>query len=298
MKKTKICIIGAGEIGKAIGSLFPKNSVVYWDSNQTKVKYGSLESSIAGAEIVFLCIPSWAATEVLGNIKKLVSKNTFVISLAKGLVKPQGASMDEMLSKNFSKNQFGILAGPMIAEEIMKQIPTFGILATTNKQIHKKLSQLIVSKSFSLQYTTDVRGAAMGGVIKNVYAVALGMADCLNLGYNTKAWLFTQMMKEMRLASKLFGGKIETFLGLAGLGDLIATGSSTDSRHFFVGHELIKYGKCSLNNEGLNSLPSLWKKVQKQKTEFPIINLIHKIVEGKANSKKTFLAYIGNGKTI
>ncbi len=295
MKQLKIGIIGAGEIGQAIGSLFPKKSVHFWDRDLTKIKNESLESVVADADLIFLCVPSWAVKEVLPKLQPLVSKNTVgIISLAKGVAKPTGMTMDEILAKYFSTTKFGVLAGPMLAEEIMKKSPTMGVLASRNINIYKTFKKLSKAEFFTLHYSSDVRGAALAGVIKNVYAVALGMADCLELGHNTRAWLFTQMMKEMQMAAKVIGGKSETFLGLAGLGDLVATGSSTDSRHFTVGRELIKYGKCSLSNEGLNSLPVIWRKIARKKTDFPIIEMLHKIVSGKSNAKKTFLAYINN----
>lgn len=295
MKQPKIGIIGAGEIGQAIGSLFPKQLVHFWDRDLKKVKNGSMEDVVKDADLIFLCVPSWAVKEVLPKLKPMVSKNTVgIISLAKGVAKPTGMTMDEILSKYFDKNRFGILAGPMLAEEIMKKGQTMGVLATKNPRIYKTFKRLAKTNFFTLHYSTDVQGAALAGVIKNVYAVALGMADCLGLGHNTRAWLFTQMMKEMQMAAKVIGGKTETFLGLAGLGDLVATGSSSDSRHFTVGRELIKYGKCTLSNEGLNSLPVIWKKVARKKADFPVIEMLHKIVAGKSNAKKTFLAYINN----
>lgn len=294
----QITIIGTGEIGQAVGSLFPAKSVFFRDINPKKViNQKSLELLIPNSDIVFLCVPSWSVRKTLKTIKPFLKKQ-FIISLAKGFEVESGSSMDIVLSEFLAKNNFGILGGPTLAEEIMKKLPTVGVLATANKQAFGQISDSIIAKFFHLDFTNDVRGVAVGGVLKNVYSVVLGMADCLKLGYNTRAWLITQIVNEMRLAAKTLGGKTETFLGLAGLGDLIATGSSTDSLHFLTGHKLIKYGKYSLNNEGLISLPVVWQKICKKKSDFPIMNMLYKIVEKKSNAKKIFLEYINYEKRV
>ncbi len=291
----KIAIIGGGEIGQAIVTLFPKNIVHIWDRDKTQYNRNTMEETVANADLVFLCIPSWAIIEVVPKLAKLVSNKTYVVSLAKGVCKPKGYTTAEFLGLHFKANQIGVLAGPMLAEEIMAKQPTIGILGCSNRKLYEQLKQTISAKFFQLQHTTDIAGASLAGVVKNVYAIALGMAECIKVGHNTRAWLITHMVEEMRSLPKALGGKTETYVGLAGLGDLIATGSSTDSTHFSTGQELITHGSCSLNSEGMNSIDMVWRRLSKHKAHFPIIGLLHRIANNKKTAKKLFVQYINHG---
>ena len=295
MKSIKITIIGAGQIGTAVGSLFAKNQVRFWDKNPLRMKKQlSLESLIPDSDLIFLCLPSWAIREVLEKIKPLLNKKAFVVSLAKGLEGKHGKNMDVLLAEYLPRNRFGLLCGPMIAEEIMKKFPTIGVMATRNRQCFQLVSHALAANFFHLYYTSDVRGAANAGTLKNIYAISLGMADCLELGHNVKGWMITQIINEMTLITKTLGGKVETVLGLCGLGDLIATGFSTDSLHFQVGHDLIKFGKCSLESEGLIAIGSFWQKIKPRYFNLPILKTLYQIIKQKSDPKITFLKLIEN----
>lgn len=287
--QTKVLIVGGGEIGRAINTLLKDKrgiSTRIWDKSP-KLCTGSKDLAVAAEDIdfVFLCIPSHAIDDVALQIKKLCPRKALVISLTKGLERKNGKLTSEVLRKALGRNHIALLAGPMLAEEIESGLPTKAVLAG-NKRVFDKVQELFARTRLSLEYSSDINGVAAAGVLKNIYSLGLGMADALELGANARGVLFTMAVREAQALVVKLGGKKETLLSLAGIGDLEATSNSPHSENRTAGQRLIHGRKQRLVSEGTMSLPILLKRIGKSK-EYPLLAAIATVVAGKKNPRQT-----------
>jgi glycerol-3-phosphate dehydrogenase (NAD(P)+) len=281
-----ILIIGAGEIGSALGKILEKkHKVKYWDKNPKKIKTikapKNLADLISWSEIIFLCVPAFAVQDVLKNIFKFNIKNKFLICVSKGINPKTNQRMDEVLKK-FSEN-FGLLYGPMIAEELNQNLKGFGILASKNKKV-LDLKNIFLGTQIKIETSTDLVGVALSGILKNIYAIGLGMIDALALGKNFKGFFITKAIEELSMIIRFFKGQKETAYLSSGLGDLIATGSSKNSANYMVGFEIGKK-KLIHPSEGLRSLEGFYKLIQSKKIKAKILETIYQIVKNKKDPK-------------
>ncbi len=286
-----VTVIGAGEIGRAMAKILQKKKelkIYHW--NRTPLpNQKPLPETIPLSNFLFLCIPSWAVKETLGKINAHLGQKTIVISLAKGIEKGSLKTMNELLTELLAKKQrFSLLAGPMIAEELDKGLPGFGIIASDDELTFQNINPLFTRTNLNLNYTDDVRGVALGGVLKNIYAISLGIAKGLDWGKNAQGWLVAKILDEMLIIAEKLQAKKKTMLGLAGLGDLIATGFSPHSRNQAMGRELAKNGKPSLQGEGVVSLPSLLLLLKGKTDKLPILEALNKIIIENKKAKEIF----------
>lgn len=288
--KRNVLIIGGGEIGIAIYKLISKKKdlrVVIWDRRKKKSTTRlSLEELLPKSDFIFFCIPSWAVPEVLIKIHKLIGKQTVLVVLSKGMLK-SGVTLDVFLS-GFS-SQYAFLGGPMLAEELLAGKAGFGILGSPNIKIFQKVARLFEKSALQLEYSDDVKGIVLSGILKNIYAIALGIADGMKMGCNFKGWLTKTILEEMREIVAMLGGQEKTVYTTAGLGDLVATGFSSYSTNFMVGRKLAASSKTTINSEGVRSalvLQSILQKRRKSK-KFLIFWSVVRIVKGR-NAKEVF----------
>lgn len=176
---------------------------------------------------------------------------TAVLSCAKGIERSTGERMSEILREVFPRNPVGILTGPNHAEEIARDLVTCAVVASTDAALARELQELFTLPHFRVYTSDDVAGVELGGAVKNVYAIAAGMAHGLGLGDNAVAALVTRALAEMTRLGVALGGRTETFSGLSGVGDLIVTCFSEHSRNHRVGLAL---GKGSTLEEAVNAL--------------------------------------------
>lgn len=285
-----VAIIGMGEIGSALYQVLTdkKNVTVRgWDKNASKVpNQGTLEDAVKNSEVIFLCVPSWTLRGALISIASLVQEGTGVVCLSKGIERETCKTTDELLREFLPGKDIGVLGGPMIAEEIVAKHHAAGVLGTTSSTLRKAVKQLFRKTTVHIATTTDIRGVALCGVLKNAYAVILGMGEGMNLGQNAKGAFMAGIIGEMQRGVKLLGGKQRTVLGLAGLGDLFATGTSPHSRNHAVGVALANNVDGELASEGLMSLHCLENIFAGQEASCPLlfflINLKRKRVEASA----------------
>jgi len=290
----KTVIIGAGEIGQALNYLLTKGArtkTFFWDKDPSKVpNQEPLEELMPKADLVFLGIPSQAVNSALQGIKPLLSEKAAIISLSKGIEEDSLKTMDEVLESGLSpETAYGLLSGPMIAEEILNGKNAAAILATSHKRLFTKVRKLL-PEYFKLAYSRDKKGVALAGVLKNIFSVGLGIADGLELGANFKGWYVEEACSEMMMINSLLGGKKETILGLAGIGDFIATGFSKNSKNFEAGFICAKENKCRIESEGVRSLPSLMRKLGT--SEFQILNGLETIVSNNKKASEVFQGFI------
>lgn len=258
----RVLIIGAGALGQALGKIIPKDhaEVVFWDIDETKCPGGRqpLETAVPVANYIFMCVPSWAMRGAVSQISGLVVPTTVVVSLAKGLESPTAKTMFEVCQEVLPPNQpVAIMGGAMLAHEIGSGLPGMATVAAADDAVAANMLALLKGSAVQISWTSDARSVAIAGVLKNVFAIALGIGDGLGLGSNTRGWLFAQAVREMLEIGKLMQADQQVILSVAGIGDLVATGLSTQSKNHTAGVQLAQQGRTTLECEGIMSFPSL-----------------------------------------
>ena len=279
-----IGIIGYGEIGKAIHAVLkekPGLTVKIWDKNASKIPgQGTHEAVVATSDLLFLCVPSWTLRGALFEMHKHLKEGSEVITLAKGIEQETCKTSEDLLGDILVGHPVGVLGGPMIADELSNGKPTVGVIGSTNADLRKNVRTLFKKTKLEIRTTTDAKGVALCGVLKNAYTLAFGIADGMGLGDNAKGCLLTRGLREMRIIMKLLGGKQSTILSEAGIGDLFATGQSPHSRNHSVGLAIGSGAKLDgLMSEGTMSLPCLEKLLKDHLAELPLLTYLQDVVK-------------------
>jgi len=287
--KKKAAIIGAGQIGKALGTILEQKgvSVFFWDKDPAKAP-GQLELAeiVKDAVALFLCIPSWANREALQAIKPHLNPKTIVVTLSKGIELDSRKTMDAVLAETLPSGQpYAVMGGPMMAKEMEQGRRAIAAIGASSKSAFTKLTKLFEGTLLIMEYQRDIRSVALAGVLKNIYSFFLGMSDALNWGGNVKGWLAQEALKEMAEVAKTLGMKKDAMYGTAGLGDFIGTAFSPYSRNRQAGEEVIKTGQCCLPTEGVNALPSVIALLGESAKDFLILNMLRRIIIGKEKAE-------------
>lgn len=296
---TNVTFIGFGEIGSALSHVIGKKArIKVWDKDLSRIpgKPITIETALKNAEVVFLCVPSWVVRDVCKQISLLLDKKTVVISLAKGLEDKTLKTMDAVLEECLPKKQLsGIFGGPLLAEELLADLPGIGVLGAKSTVVFIALKPLFEKSKLRLEYTSDPRTVALASVLKNVYAVGLGIADGLGWGWNAKGWLAAKAMDEMNIIARLLGADARVMAGAAGGGDFFATAMSPDSRNRETGREIAIKGKCVKTSEGCHSIAPVLKLVNDSKKHLPFLLALDRIVNKHEKPKKVFENLIRSG---
>lgn len=249
----KAAIIGNTTWGNTLGTLLSNNgvAVTLWTRsegeaeqlNQQKHDYAStsdIAQATAGADLVIVAVPSQKLRENVTQIKHHLNNRTILMSAAKGLEMDSGKRMSEVMEEEVPslKKQICVLSGPNLAKEIAQELPAASIIAAQDITIAQKARDLLQSPRFIIFTTDDVVGVELGGALKNIIALGAGMIDGLELGDNAKAAFVALSWNEVVSLGLALGSKKDTFYGVAGLGDLIATCASTLSRNHYFGYQL------------------------------------------------------------
>jgi len=274
----------------ALGTVLGKNTdnkVELWDKDTLKVEgQRQLSEVVSDAEFVFLCVPSWVNREVASEIAPHLRVSTIVVSLSKGIEKETLETMDFVLHETLpTGHQFALCLGPMMAEEISKDMFTVGVIATPSKSIFEKINSLFENSNLKFEHTEDVKGAALASILKSVYAIGVGLLDGFKLEDNAKGWFVTKALSEISEIIELLGGKKETAYDLAGVGDLVSTGFSTHSRNRKVGYKIASGELCSKDSEGAISLQYIVKLLKGNLEKLPLLNAIDKIINEDQDPK-------------
>ena len=306
----RITVLGAGAWGTALAKILQENgnAVTLWDKDAdllAQIQRGKNEKylpsiklpndwktevdfkkSIGGAECVVLAIPSQAFREVS---EKLKGHPGIFVSVTKGIEFETGETMSRILREIAPANRVAALSGPSFAREVVLGIPTTVVCACESDGTAKTVQGLFHRPEFRIYRSTDILGVEYGGALKNVIAIAAGVSDGLGYGDNTKAGLVTRALSEMRRLGMACGAQPETFAGLSGLGDLMLTCFSKQSRNRELGERLgggesiekIQASHPKLA-EGYPTARSAHKLAQEKKISVPIIDEVHAMLyEGK-----------------
>ncbi len=242
----------------------------------------------AKADAILLVVPAQAMRSVCTALAKLVRDRTPLIACAKGIEHGTHKFMTEIVAEFAPKAVPAILSGPSFAADVARGLPTAVTLAAADGKIAGALAQAIASASFRPYHSTDIRGVEIGGATKNVLAIASGIVTGRGLGASASAALTTRGFAELTRFGRAFGAKLETMTGLSGLGDLILTCSSPQSRNFSFGVALGKgekpdsaaHGKLA---EGAFTAPVLLEMARAKKVDMPISAAIAAVLVGKLN---------------
>ncbi|HZU51368.1 MAG TPA: NAD(P)H-dependent glycerol-3-phosphate dehydrogenase [Sphingomicrobium sp.] len=213
-----------------------------------------------------------------------------LVLCSKGIEEVSGKFLHEVASKVCPRAPVAVLSGPTFAHEVAKRLPTAVTLATENRSIADKLRARLAQPTFRIYLSEDVTGAEIGGAVKNVLAIACGVVDGKQLGENARAALIARGFAEMTRFGVAFGARRETLAGLCGLGDLVLTCSSTNSRNFSLGKG-IGEGRSAAEllidrrtiAEGAFTAPVLARLARERRIDMPIVEAVDALVSGRAN---------------
>ena len=305
----KAAIIGNTTWGNTLGALLSDKGIAVklWVRseaeaealNQGRHSYSStscIEEAADGADLIVWAVPSQKLRQNVSQFKDRLTSSMILMSAAKGLEMNSGKRMSQVMAEEIAPalgQQICVLSGPNLAREIAQVLPAASIIAAQNIAVAERARKLMDSPEFLLSTTDDVIGVELGGALKNIMALGAGVIDGLGLGDNAKAAFITWGWAEAVFLGVALGAKASTLYGLAGLGDLIATCSSTLSRNHYVGYELTKgrslseiLGSMSQVAEGVSTTMAVHQLAKNHGLKLPIANLIYEILfEGLSLSR-------------
>ena len=297
----RVAVIGAGSWGTTVAALAAVNApTVLWarraaladsiNNDHVNSDYlpdfvlpdqlhatASLEDAVAHADVLVMAVPSHGYREVAAEAAPFLRPWVPIVSLAKGLERNSRKRMSEVTRDEMPGHPVAVLTGPNLAKEILSGQPAASVVAIDDNDIATELQRIFGRPSLRVYTNDDVVGCEVSGVVKNVIAIGAGMAEGMGFGDNTRATLITRGLAEMTRLGIAMGGQAATFAGLAGMGDLIATCSSKQSRNNMVGFQLgegrtIEEVLASMNMvaEGVKSSPSVLDLARRYGVDMPI----------------------------
>jgi glycerol-3-phosphate dehydrogenase (NAD(P)+) len=250
--------------------------------------------AMAGAEQVYLAVPAQSLRANLGEWGKSIPKDAILVSLMKGVEKESGLRMSEVIKQagNIEADRIVVVSGPNLSLEIAQEQPTASVAASTSKEAARAVATAASNDYFTTFTNKDVIGTEFGGILKNLIAVAIGIVNGVGYGENTKASIMTRGLAEISRFARAYGAKKKTMVGLAGLGDLIATSESPLSRNHKAGEMLGKgytlrevTKRLSQTAEGLASVAPILKLAEVKGVRMPIVEQVLAVMEGRMEPK-------------
>jgi len=304
-------VVGAGSWGTTVASLVAHNAeTTLWarrddlvdeiNSRHTNSAYlpsatlpdtlrasSDLDALIAVADVVAMAVPSQGFRDVAARVANSIGATTPVVSLSKGLERSTLMRMSQVLEESMPGRPVAVLSGPNLAREILAGQPAASVIACADDAVATTLQQLFSRPTFRLYTNPDVVGCEIGGVVKNVIAIASGIAQGFGFGDNTKATLVTRGLAEMNRLGVAMGANPLTFAGLAGMGDIMATCASMQSRNTQVGVRLGKgesiadiVASMNMVAEGVKSSAVVVDLARKLGVEMPIAEQVARVCDG------------------
>lgn len=308
-----IAVLGGGSFGTAIANLLAENGqrVMLWMRDQEqaeairlnhenprylkgiKIHPGvepvtDLQATLSACQLVFVALPSSALRQVLQPLAEQLG-GKLLISTTKGIEAKSFKLMSQILEEVAPQARVGVLSGPNLAREVAEHALTASVIASEDEELCLRVQEVLHGRTFRVYASADRFGVELGGALKNVYAIIAGMAAALGMGENTRSMLITRALAEMTRFAVQLGANPMTFLGLAGVGDLIVTCSSAKSRNYQVGYALgeglsledavERLGEVA---EGVNTIKVLKAKAEEIDVYMPLVAGLHAIVfEGR-----------------
>lgn len=310
-----ISVIGAGSWGIALALLLHKNGhhVTVWSIMEAEIMMlrekrehidklpgvklpedmeftTDLQAAVSGRDLLVLAVPSPYTRSTSHNMAPYVHAGQLIINVAKGIEEKTLMTLSQIIEEEIPQAEVAVLSGPSHAEEVGRGIPTTIVVGAKKKETAERLQNIFMNEVFRVYISPDVLGIELGAALKNVVALAAGIADGLGYGDNTKAALITRGIMEIGRLGVAMGGRIETFCGLTGIGDLIVTCASMHSRNRRAGI-LIGQGhtmeeamdEVKMVVEGVYSAKAAMGLAEKYDVQLPIIEQVNAVLfEGQS----------------
>ena len=305
----KVAVLGGGSFGTVLANLAASNGnqVSLWvrdaeqalriNSEGANTSYhpelrlsnnikasDNLEEVMHEASIVFIATPSLIFEQIIKRISNLLIEDAFIISCTKGILDKPFRTLSDILSDKL-KNKVGVLSGPNLAKEIADKKVAGTVIASSDDKVIATVKGILSSEHFKIYSSNDIQGVELAGALKNIYAITCGMAESLEVGENALGLILTRSMAEMSRFAVAKGANPITFLGLAGMGDLVATCTSKLSRNYQLGFNLGQ--KMSLDTakkevgqvaEGLRTLSVIKNESERLKINMPLVESLYNII--------------------
>jgi glycerol-3-phosphate dehydrogenase (NAD(P)+) len=318
----KVAVLGGGSFGTVLANIAASNgnNVALWvrDSDQAlrinseganstyhpELKLSSniaasenLEDVMKDSDILLIATPSIIFENIVQRIVPMIEPGAHIISCTKGIKLNPFRSMSDIISMNvdLNINSVGVLSGPNLAREIAENKVAGTVIASSSNVLITSVKKALSSDLFKVYSSNDIQGVELAGALKNIYAIICGMADALNVGENAVGLILTRSMAEMSRFAVAKGANPITFLGLAGMGDLVATCTSNLSRNFQLGSHLgaglsLKVAKDKVGQvaEGVRTLEVIKDESSNLNIKMPLVDSLHDIIY-KNSSPKTLI---------
>jgi len=315
---SKVAVIGAGSWGTTFSKLLADggSDVMLWSRREEVaneingshlnsaylpgvslpaniVASTDVEQVLSGASQVYVSVPSQSLRSNLETWSKFIPQDAVVVSLMKGVEQKTGLRMSQVIAEHgIAQDRIVVVSGPNLALEIAAEQPAASVAASSSLESATAVAKASTNSYFTTFTNKDVIGTEFGGILKNLIAVAIGIVNGVGYGQNTKASIMTRGLSEISRFAEAFGAKRETMVGLAGLGDLIATSESPLSRNHKAG-EMLGQGfskkevleKLSQTAEALVSVSTVLELARDKKIAMPIVEQVELVIEGKMDPK-------------
>ena len=312
--KNKVAVLGGGSFGTVLANIAASNgfNVSLWvrDADQAlrinsegantdyhpelklsdKIEASDdLNKVINEAKLILIATPSSIFQNIIERIKPLIDNNAFLISCTKGILSDPFRLLSDVISDQIA-NDIGVLSGPNLAKEIADNKIAGSVIASENEELISSVKSVLSSDTFKIYSSKDMQGVELAGALKNIYAIVCGMADSMNVGENAIGLILTRSMAEMSRFAVAKGADPITFLGLSGMGDLVATCTSKLSRNYQLGYNLgkgfkLKDAKLEVGQvaEGIRTLEVIKKESLKLKLKMPLVESLYNIVNNECD---------------
>lgn len=307
---SKIAVLGGGSFGTVVANIIAENGhqVEFWmrseeaatQINQDHENHSYLpgyqlhqgvhathemSDAVANSEIIFVAVPSSSFRAVVKDMQQWANPDSMLVSTTKGIESGTFHFMSQILLEEAPEAKVGVLSGPNLAKEIAAKHLTGTVIASPHELVRERIKAVLKSQYFRVYTNDDMFGVELGGSLKNIYAIIAGMAAALGMGYNTNSMLVTRSLTEMARFGRELGADPMTFLGLAGVGDLVVTCSTPLSRNYRIGYALGK-GKTIEQAveevgqvaEGVNTVKQVKDKAEALGVYMPLASGLYRII--------------------
>ena len=326
---TKVAVLGGGSFGTVLANIAASNGykVSLWvrDSEQALrinseganssyhpelqlspniLASEKLEDVMESSSVVFIATPSVIFETIMERIKPMIEEGSHIISCTKGIKLNPFRSMSDIISMNIDskKNHVGVLSGPNLAREIAENKIAGTVIASSSNELIRDVKSTLSSDTFKVYSSNDLQGVELAGALKNIYAIICGMADSLNVGENAVGLILTRSMAEMSRFAVAKGANPITFLGLSGMGDLVATCTSGLSRNYQLGSNLgqgmsLQESKDKVGQvaEGIRTLEVIKEESSRLNINMPLVDSLYNIIY-KESSADTLINDLVNNR--
>ncbi|MBU6229589.1 MAG: NAD(P)H-dependent glycerol-3-phosphate dehydrogenase [Cyanobacteria bacterium REEB459] len=291
-----LTILGSGVWGQTLAGLALANQhqVRLWSRRQGL----TLEQAVAGADLVISAVSMAGVPDLAKELEALaIAPTTILVTATKGLDPATTLTPSQIFQQTFPGHALVVLSGPNLAGEIQQGLPAATVIASRQETAAEALQHVLATETFRTYRSGDPLGAELGGTLKNVMAIAVGVCDGLKLGANARSALITRALPELIRIGTHLGGQAETFLGLSGLGDMLATCTSALSRNYRVGYGLAQ-GKAleqilrelGSTAEGVNTAQVVMAIARRDTLSLPICDQVDRLLRGQISASAAVTA--------